>query len=97
MVANATFNPRFSLGRVIITPGAGALLASQSINSMSFLSRHICGDWGDLDADDAAMNEAAISSKDRILSAYRTSTGEKLWIITDAGHEVTTLLLPEEY
>jgi hypothetical protein len=25
------------------------------------------------------------------------NTGEKFWIITDAGHEITTVLLPSEY
>lgn len=39
----------------------------------------------------------------RILSAYRTWRGEKIWVITEArdeeeGHQaVTTILLPEEY
>ena len=38
----------------------------------------------------------------RLLSAYRTSFGDKLWIITeavdDAGNRtVTTVLLPSEY
>jgi hypothetical protein len=38
----------------------------------------------------------------RLLSAHRTSLGEKIWIITEAadesGHRVaTTILLPSEY
>ena len=33
----------------------------------------------------------------RLLSAYRTHAGEKLWIITESDRSVTTLLLPEEY
>jgi hypothetical protein len=38
----------------------------------------------------------------RILSAYRTSLGERLWIITEAAVDsgnraATTVLLPSEY
>jgi hypothetical protein len=38
----------------------------------------------------------------RILSAHRTSLGEKLWIITEATDDcgkraATTILLPSEY
>jgi len=33
----------------------------------------------------------------RLLSAYRTTAGERLWIITEADRSVTTLLLPDEY
>jgi hypothetical protein len=33
----------------------------------------------------------------RLLSAYRTHAGDKLWIITESHRSVTTLLLPEEY
>jgi hypothetical protein len=38
----------------------------------------------------------------RLLSAYRTALGEKLWIITEAvddsgNRAATTILLPSEY
>jgi len=32
-----------------------------------------------------------------VLSAYESATGMKFWVITDPGHEVTTILLPEDY
>ena len=37
--------PRFPLGRTVATPGALAL----GIDLASYLRRHHCGDWGDLD------------------------------------------------
>ena len=33
----------------------------------------------------------------RILSAYTTRAGEKIWVITEADRSATTFLLPEEY
>jgi len=33
----------------------------------------------------------------RILSAYTTSAGDKIWILTEADRSATTLMLPEEY
>lgn len=47
-------------------------------------------------SEDAKLNKYGVMHRDRILSAYEVG-GERLWVITDAGHQVTTLLLPEEY
>ena len=43
------------------------------------------------------MNDAAIIHGGRILSAYKTSSGTRFWIITEADRSSTTVLLPEEY
>jgi hypothetical protein len=43
------------------------------------------------------LNDEALAYGDRILSAYRTLRGMKLWIITEADRSLTTILLPEEY
>lgn len=60
------------------------------------LVRHTLGDWGELCDDDKAMNDAALDEAGYILSAY-TVKDTKIWIITDAGWKVTTILLPREY
>lgn len=74
--------------------------ANQSISV--FLSRHLRGDWGDLDEDDKLSNNDAIRDGSRILSAYVLATGQRIWLITEAADEqgkrvATTALLPEEY
>ena len=46
--------------------------------------------------EDIKANEDAMKFKDRLLSSWKWA-GIKFWIITDIGHEVTTVLLPEEY
>ena len=96
--------PSFSLGRVVATPGALEALAKAGQAPAELLSRHLRGDWGDLDAEDAARNDAALDPADgsRLLSAYRLTTGEKVWVISEAvgddGRRASTcLLLPDEY
>ena len=44
-----------------------------------------------------ALNDEAVKDGDRLLSAYLTLKGKKLWVITEADRSSTTLLLPEEY
>ena len=60
--------------------------------------RHICGDWGDLEPEDAELNEQALVHGDRLFSSYiYEPTGEKLWIITEADRSATTILFPSDY
>jgi hypothetical protein len=87
----------FPLGRTFATPGAiDALRASGQLPD-AFLRRHQIGDWGEVCDADKRENEFSIANGFRILSAYRTSGGIKLWVITEADRSVTTLLLPSEY
>ena len=62
-----------------------------------FLARHVTGDWGELPVEDRAENHLSLQQGFRLLSSYRTSAGDKLWVITEADRSATTLLLPEEY
>lgn len=86
---------RFDLGRLVATPGV--LAAASPAEMANALRRHQSGDWGDLDADDAAANENALVEELRILSVYRTASGTRFYIITEHDRSVTTLLLPSEY
>jgi hypothetical protein len=93
---------KFSLGRIVATPGALEALQAAGQSPDEFLSRHITGDWGDLDDEDRQANNAALIDGSRILSAYTTRKGERIWIITEAVNEVglrysSTILKPEDY
>lgn len=90
-------NTRFRPGKTVITRGAMAALAESAQQPGDFLSRHLNGDWGELCEEDKQTNEEALELDLRILSAYRTLAGSRLWIITEADRSVTTILLPEEY
>ncbi len=102
MTANEQSHMPFALGRVFATPGALAAISDSGETAADFLARHIQRDWGCVSAGDARLNEEALQSGARILSAYDTRQGVRLWIITEAadaaGHRsATTILLPQEY
>lgn len=87
---------RFSLGRVVATPGALHALDRAGMGALPLLARHQSGDWGQVDAEDRQTNEQALAHGWRLLSAYEVG-GAKVWIITEADRSATTVLLPEEY
>jgi hypothetical protein len=88
---------RFPLGRVVATPGALSALEKAEQLPAEFLDRHVNGDWGDVPEADKQENELSVEQGFRILSAYTTSAGDKIWIITEADRSYTTILLPSEY
>jgi len=87
---------KFQLGRVVATPGA-SLALENGYQLAALLARHSSGDWGDLCNEDKVQNEAALMTGERLMSAYSTSKGIKLWVITEWDRSVTTILLPDEY
>ena len=87
----------FEPGRVMATPGALAALERANQEPREFLDRHVAGDWGEVPQEDKVENEVSILNGYRVLSAYRTKLGERLWILTEADRTSTTILLPEEY
>lgn len=87
----------FSLGQVLATPGALEALQEAGQTPEEFLSRHIVGDWGVVSSEDAKENDFSVKNGFRILSAYKLSTGTKIWIISEADRSATTILLPSEY
>src|SRR5215469_630714 len=89
--------PAFELGQIVATPGALAALKKAGQQPGEFLTRHVNREWGDLDEEDRKENEYSLEHGFRLLSAYKTNAGDRLWIITEADRSVTTLLLPEEY
>ena len=88
---------KFPLGQIVATPGALAALEKFSEDPDTFLTRHACGDWGDLSEEDRKENEFSLAHGLRLLSTYTLKNGDKLWIISEADRSSTTLLLPNEY
>jgi hypothetical protein len=93
---------KFPLGRLVATPGAIETMRESGQTPAFFLDQHASGNWGVVDEEDWQLNDVALKDGSRILSAYLTLKGKRLWIITEAtndnGHrESTTILLPDEY
>jgi len=87
----------FALGTVVSTPGAMMAFEESGQLPQEFLHRHSAGDWGDLDEHDRQANEQALREGGRLLSAYATKHGIRIWVITEHDRSVTTLLTPSEY
>lgn len=86
---------RFELGRLFITRSAAAALSDQQVRAA--ISRHARCDWGHVTRQDWLANEQAVRVGGQLVSVYHSAEGVKFYVITDAGRDVTTLLLPEDY
>lgn len=85
------------LGRTFITRGALEAMTDAKQTPLEFLLRHIHRDWGEVDQEDKKVNDMALHSGMRILSAYRTAKGIRIWITTDGRRTETRIMLPEEW
>jgi len=97
MIAPKQKPKTFPLGRTLATPGALEALADSGESPADFLRRHATCDWGDVSEEDWRLNDEALEQGDRLLSAYHTANGEKIWAITEADRSATTILRPEDY
>ena len=96
-VKSAARTALFPLGQLVATPSALDAIWRNGATAWTYLSRHVTGDWGDLESADRAENELSLREGFRLLSAYALPDGTRLWIITEADRSCSTLLLPEEY
>ena len=87
----------FRLGSVVATRGVYELIQQGRIHYMTYLRRHMRGDWGDMCPEDRKINNAGVMRGGRLMSSYEIDSGLTLWIITEGDRSVTTLLLPSEY
>ena len=89
--------PLFTLGQLVATPGALAVLEKAGQQPGDFLARHVRGDWGEVPPEDIRENDFSLKQGFRLLSAYHTNAGDRLWVITEADRSSTCILLAEEY
>lgn len=85
----------FALGATVMTPGAMEALDVDEL--VTFVARHARGDWGEVDDADWKENDFSVENGYRILSAFTSRNGGKIWVLTEADRSATTVLLPEEY
>ena len=66
---------RFNPGKVVATPVPSLLLRHRTKSRFfDYLARHLSGDWGVVDANDARKNELGLKQSWRLLSAYTRRT-----------------------
>jgi hypothetical protein len=93
-----TMQPKFELGRCLVTPAAQE--AVSQVRVLECLERHRSGDWGEVSDDDWAENELSLREGYRLLSSYTIDddrSAAHFWIITEADRSTTTVLLPSDY
>jgi hypothetical protein len=93
---------KFELGQVVMTTSLQQTIhASDPENWQAdltqMLNRHVTGDWGEVPKEDKQFNDDCLERGQRLLSAYTSWAGVKVWIITKHDRSATTLLLPEDY
>jgi len=78
---------RFQLGQTVATPGALEACLSAGQTPWEFIQRHQQGDWGYVCKEDRDANNQALRDGTRLLSAYQTSKGVRIWValVTEAG------------
>lgn len=83
------------IGDVVLTRGVADAIPGE--HYFPLLERHARGDWGEVCDEDKQANDWALANNERLLSAYTTPDGVKLWIITERDRSATTILFPDEY
>ena len=103
----------FQPGRVVASPAAIDLLNRGGIDPVKLIDRHVSGDFGEVGqmgpdclkddgshehSDGLALNSLAVVSGDeRILSVYRVSGDDRVYVETVSDRSYTTIYLPEAY
>ena len=85
---------RFAGGQLLLSARAAKELPLDV--ALTIVTRHLSGDWGDLEDEDVRANELALLDGARIFSAYQLGN-QRWWVITEADRSATTVLSPEEY
>lgn len=86
----------FPLGFIAVTSGALERLRPSDIEKG--LERHSRCDWGELTEEERDSNERRVRRNAGAMSVYRGGDDAgRFYVITDPGHAITTILMPDEY
>ena len=89
-------NAKFHPGKLAATPAV--MKKVDPDYAMAALVRHLQGNWGLCDDEDWHTNNEALKHGGRIVSVYPLpEEAGNFWIITEADHSITTMLLPSDY
>jgi len=96
-------HPKFTLGKIIISPYGQLRLSRASQGAEYFLNMHQKCQWGEVTKSEWKRNDEIVNRKvkrasDRILSSYTTDFEEEIiWVITTFNENKTYLISPHEF
>lgn len=91
--------PRVQTGKLAMTASVRDWMRTRehgATDIAQLLARHARGDWGTVDAHDAAINEQGLHEDGRLLSSYEVDD-RTVWVITEADRSATTVLFPADH
>jgi hypothetical protein len=87
---------KFDPGTIVMTRTVMSKLDTEY--AIAALCLHVQGNWGTLDAEDAAFNDASLKAGGRLLSVYPLPNDPgDFYIVTEADRSNTTIMLPSDY
>ncbi|MCI6265584.1 MAG: hypothetical protein MR598_01905 [Erysipelotrichaceae bacterium] len=89
----------FDTGNIVKTRGINEAMKEDNkfkYEVISFFTRYMAQDWGDLCDKDKEENDKALLNDNRILACYLSKKG-KVYIITEADRSTTTIMFASEY
>ncbi len=86
----------FPLGRIWASSQALTAIDSADESLTDLLIRHQLGDWGEISRQERAVNDSAARQGVEVMSVFRLSSGNKLWVRTSADRCITKVQVPLE-
>lgn len=90
---------KIDLGKVYMTVGITEAIKNKQFelnDVLNVIKRHESGDWGIISKDDKKLNDLSVKEGGRVVSSYIINN-LKIYVITEANREYTTVLFPDEY
>ncbi|QCG68246.1 hypothetical protein [Pseudomonas veronii] len=88
--------PLFTLGSLKLSDKVHWLASKGLIDPLSYVQRHLRGDWGDVNEASRKANVVALEQEGPVRSRYRITPQLELIVITGDDHSTTIVQLPEE-
>lgn len=88
--------PVFALGSLQLSEKVHWLASKGLIDPLSYVQRHVRGDWGEIDEASQQSNTVAVDQDGPMVSRYRITPHLVLMVTTSEDHKTTVVQLPEE-
>ena len=88
--------PLFAPGSLKLSEKVHWLARKGLIDPLTYVQRHVRGDWGEIDKATRQANDVALQQDNLMISYYRITPELVLIVKTSEDHQTTVVPLPEE-